>query len=135
MMARRYGVPHRGMLNIGTSKTADLNAGFESMWGAFSAITAGANWISHAGGSIENTMTLCFGKLVIDHEQVDALSHFAGGARMEDPDELLEAVREVGPGGHYLGSAHTRRSELFNLELQNTATYEQWEEEGRARGD
>ncbi len=130
MMARRYGVPHRGMLNIGTAKTADLNAGYESMWSAFSAITAGANWISHAGGSTENTLTLCFGKLVIDYGQVDALYHFACGAAMEDPDELLDAMREVGPGGHFLGSAHTRRSGLFNLELQNTATYEQWEEEG-----
>ncbi len=130
MMARRYGVPHRGMLNIATSKTADLNAGFESMWGAFSAITAGANWISHAGGSIENTLTLCLGKLVIDHEQVDALYHFACGARMEDADTLIAAVREVGPGGHFLGSAHTRQSQLFNLELQDTAPYEQWKEEG-----
>jgi trimethylamine--corrinoid protein Co-methyltransferase len=130
MMARRYGVPHRGMLNIGTAKTADLNAGYESMWGAFSAITAGANWISHAGGSLENTMTLCLGKMVVDHEQVDALYHFARGAAMEDPDELLATVREVGPGGHFLGAAHTRRSNLFNLDLQNTATYEQWEEEG-----
>jgi len=130
MMARRYGVPHRGMLNIGTAKTADLNAGFESMWGAFSAITAGANWISHAGGSVENTLTLCFGKLVIDHEQLDALYHFARGVAMEDPDDLLDAVREVGPGGHFLGSAHTRRSNLFNLDLQNTAPFDQWREEG-----
>jgi trimethylamine---corrinoid protein Co-methyltransferase len=130
MMARRYGVPHRGMLNIATAKTADLNAGYESMWGAFSAIAAGANWISHAGGSVENTLTLCMGKLVIDHEQVDALYHFASGVAMEDPDELVAAVREVGPGGHFLGSAHTRRSGLFNLDLQNTAPFEQWEQEG-----
>ena len=130
MMARRYGVPHRGMLNIGTAKTADLNAGFESMWGAFSAILAGANWISHAGGSIENTLTLCFGKLVIDHEQLDALYHFARGVVLEDPETILAAVREVGPGGHFLGSAHTRRSSLFDFELQNTAPFDQWREEG-----
>ncbi len=130
MMARRYGVPHRGMGNIGTAKTADLNGGFESMWGAFSAIAAGANWISHAGGSVENTMTLCMGKLVIDHEQVDAMCHFASGPQEEDADELIAAVREVGQGGHFLGAAHTRNSALFNLELQNTTTYEQWSEEG-----
>ena len=117
MMAWRYGVPHRGMLNIETAKAADLNAGFESMWGALSAISAGANWITHAGGSIENTMTLCFGKLVVDHEQIDALYHFARGVTMEDPDDLLEAVKEVGLGGHFLGSGHTRRSTLFNLDL------------------
>lgn len=130
MMARRYGVPHRGMLNIATAKSADINAGFESMWGAFSAITAGANWISHAGGSIENTLTLCMGKLAIDHEQLDALYHFARGVRMEDADALVAAVREVGPGGHFLGSAHTRKSSLFNLDLQNTMPFEQWQEEG-----
>lgn len=39
-------------------------------------------------------------------------------------------MREVGPGGHFLGAAHTRKSDLFIHDLQNNVTYEQWEEDG-----
>lgn len=129
-MARRYGVPHRGICNCATSKLTDVYAGYDSMWGAFSAVIAGSNWVTHAGGSIEGTLTLCYAKTVLDHEQIDAFYHFAQGARLDDPGEIFETVREVGPGGHYLGAAHTRRSNLFGHDLQNNSTFEQWEEEG-----
>lgn len=131
MMARRYEVPHRAIVNCATSKTPDIYAGYDSMWGAFSAIMAGANWISHAGGVLDNTMTICFAKLVLDHEQMDGFYHFTSGVSPEDVDTLVEVVREVGPGGHFLGSAHTRRSNLFELKLQDTSPYEQWVEDGR----
>lgn len=131
MMARRYAVPHRAIVNCATSKTPDIYAGYDSMWGAFSAIMAGANWISHAGGVLDNTMTLCFAKLVLDHEQIDGFFHFTRGVAVEDADALIEVIREVGPGGHFLGSAHTRNSNLFELRLQDTSPYEQWVEEGR----
>jgi len=130
MMARRYGIPHRGIGTIGTSKTTDAQAGYDSMWGAMAATLAGANWMTHAGGSMENTLTLCYGKAVLDHDQVAALYHFGLGPRLEDPAELVAAVREVGPGGHFLGAAHTRHSALFDHALQSNTTYEQWVEEG-----
>lgn len=130
MMARRYKVPHRGIANCATSKTADIYAGFDSMWGLFSAVLAGANWITKAGGMIEGTLTLSYAKTVLDFEQVDAFYHFAQGCRFDDLEEIFETVREVGPGGHFLGAAHTRKSNLFEFLSQNNVTFEQWEEEG-----
>lgn len=131
MMARRYGLPHRGICNSASSKTADLYAGYDSIWGTFSAVLAGANWISHSGGNIEGTLTICFGKTILDYEQMDAFYHFASGADFEEMEEIYETIREVGPGGHFLGAAHTLKGRLFTHNLQNNVTFEQWEAEGR----
>ena len=66
----------------------------------------------------------------LDFEQVDAFYHFSQGCRFDDLEEILATVREVGPGGHFLGAAHTRKSNLFIFPSQNNVTYEQWDEEG-----
>ena len=135
MMARRYKVPHRAICNISTAKCADLYAGYDSMWGAFASVSAGANWITHAGGNLEGGLTVSYAKTIIDYEQTDAFYHFAKGYGFDDIDEIFETVREVGPGGHFLGAAHTRKSDLFIHELQNNVTYEQWEEDGRKNAE
>ena len=130
MMARHYGVPHRAIANCATSKTADIYAGYDSMWGLFPSFLSGAQWITMAGGMIEGTLGLSYAKTALDLEQVDAFYHFMQGYRFDDLEEIFEAVREVGPGGHFLGTAHTRRSNLFIFPSQSNITYEQWVEEG-----
>lgn len=129
-MARYYRLPHRGICGCAANKTSDLYAGYDSMWGNFSAVLAGSNWVSHAGGNIEGTLTICYGKTVLDYEQMDAFYHFAEGNDFSELDFVYDTIREVGPGGHFLGAAHTRKSKLFNLDLQNNVTFEQWEMEG-----
>jgi trimethylamine--corrinoid protein Co-methyltransferase len=84
-----------------------------------------------AGGMIEGTLGVSIAKTVIDFEQVDAFYHFCQGCRFDDLDEIFETVKEVGPGGHFLGAAHTRKSHLFRFLSQNNAPFEQWEAEGR----
>ena len=123
-------LPHRAIANTATSKTADIYAGYDSMWGLFPAVLAGGNWITMAGGLIEGSLGLSIAKTVLDFEQCDAFYHFAQGCRFDDLEEIFETVKEVGPGGHFLGAAHTRKSNLFEFLSQNNVTFEQWEEEG-----
>jgi trimethylamine--corrinoid protein Co-methyltransferase len=130
-MARRYQVPHRAIANCATSKTPDMQAAYDSMWGLFPSFLAGANWITMAGGMIEGTLGVSYAKTVIDFEQVDAFYHFCQGCRFDDLDEIFETVKDVGPGGHFLGAAHTRKADLFIFPSQNNVTYEQWDVEGR----
>jgi trimethylamine--corrinoid protein Co-methyltransferase len=130
-MARRYKVPHRAIANCATSKTPDMQAGYDSMWGLFPSFLSGAHWITMAGGMIEGTLGLSYAKTVIDFEQVDAFYHFCQGCRFDDLDEIFETVKQVGPGGHFLGAAHTRKANLFIFPSQNNVTYEQWEVDGR----
>ncbi len=130
-MARRYGIPHRAIANCATSKSADMQAGYDSMWGLFPSFLAGAQWITMAGGMMEGTLGVGYAKTVIDFEQLDAFYHFCQGCRFDDLDEIFETVKDVGPGGHFLGAAHTRKADLFIFPSQNNVTYEQWDVEGR----
>ena len=130
-MARRYGIPHRAIANCATSKSADMQAAYDSMWGLFPSFLAGAQWITMAGGMMEGTLGVGYAKTVIDFEQLDAFYHFCQGCRFDDLDEIFEAVKDVGPGGHFLGTAHTRKANLFIFPSQNNVTYEQWDDEGR----
>ena len=130
-MARRYGIPHRAIANCATSKSADMQAAYDSMWGLFPSFLAGAQWITMAGGMREGTLGVGYAKTVIDFEQLDAFYHFCQGCRFDDLDEIFETVKDVGPGGHFLGTAHTRKADLFIFPSQNNVTYEQWDVEGR----
>ncbi len=80
---------------------------------------------------MEGTLGVGYAKTVIDFEQLDAFYHFCQGCRFDDLDEIFETVKDVGPGGHFLGTAHTRKADLFIFPSQNNVTYEQWDVEGR----
>ena len=134
-MARRYGIPHRAIANCATSKSADMQAAYDSMWGLFPSFLAGAQWITMAGGMMEGTLGVGYAKTVIDFEQLDAFYHFCQGCRFDDLDEIFETVKDVGPGGHFLGTAHTRKADLFIFPSQNNVTYEQWDVEGRKNSE
>ena len=73
---------------------------------------------------------MSYAKTVLDCDQCNAFYHFAQGYQFDDIEEIFENIKEVGPGNHYLGAAHTRRSNLFEHELQSNITYEQWFAEG-----
>jgi trimethylamine--corrinoid protein Co-methyltransferase len=130
-MARFYKLPHRSICNVSTSKSPDMQAGYDGMWGLFPAMLSGSDWITMGGGMQEGTLTVSYAKTVIDFEQIDAFAHFLRGPRFSDLDEILETVKAVGPGGHFLGEAHTRKSDLFIFPSQDNNTFEQWEAEGQ----
>ena len=74
-------------------------------------------------------------KFVVDAE-VAAMGHrTASGLRWDDFDEALTAVRDVGPGGHYLGHPHTlanfERAFFMPRQFDNDS-FEQWSANGSA---
>jgi trimethylamine--corrinoid protein Co-methyltransferase len=55
------------------------------------------------------------------------------GIDMSENGQAMDAIREVGPGRHYLGSAHTRRNftdAFHSSPLASSETFEQWNAEG-----
>jgi len=57
----------------------------------------------------------------------------AEGVNWDDFDEALSAVRDIGPGGHYLGHAHTLanfKEAFFMPRLFDNNSFEQWLAEG-----
>jgi trimethylamine--corrinoid protein Co-methyltransferase len=57
----------------------------------------------------------------------------AQGIELDENAQALDAIAEVGPGGHYLGCAHTQanfKSAFWKSDLLDYKPFEAWEEEG-----
>ena len=55
------------------------------------------------------------------------------GVDMSENGQAMDAIREVGPGGHYLGCAHTQanfKSAFWRTEVLDYKPFETWAEEG-----
>jgi len=132
-LARHYGVPWRTSGGLGGAKTFDAQAGYESAATMSAVIHAGANYIWHAAGWNEAGMHTSVAKFVVDAEQSAMAYRMAEGIRWDDFDEALAAVRDIGPGGHYLGHPHTQANfqrAFFLPELFDNSPIGQWEAEG-----
>ncbi len=132
-MARFYQVPWRTSNTLGGAKTFDAQAGYESATTLMAVMMAGANYIWHSAGWNEGGMHCCKSKFVVDAEQCAMAYRMAEGVNWDDFDAALSAVRDIGPGGHYMGHALTLekfRSTFFMPQLFDNNSIEQWEQEG-----
>ncbi len=132
-MARFYKVPWRTSNTLGGSKLFDAQAGYESATTLMAVLMAGANYIWHSAGWNEAGMHCSMAKFVVDAEQCAMGYRMAEGIRWDDFDEALAAVRDVGPGGHYLGHPHTLENfqrAFFMPELFDNNSIEQWQQDG-----
>ncbi|MCU0903300.1 MAG: trimethylamine methyltransferase family protein, partial [Tabrizicola sp.] len=65
--------------------------------------------------------------------QLGTLHHLAQGIQVDLNGQAMDAIREVGPGGHYLGCAHTQanfKSAFWRSDLFDYKPFETWAEEG-----
>ena len=72
-------------------------------------------------------------KFIVDAEQCAMGYRMAEGLNWDDFDEALAAVRDIGPGGHYLGHPHTQENfqqAFFMPRMFDNNSYEQWMAEG-----
>ena len=132
-MARYYDVPWRTSNTLGGAKTFDAQAGYESASTMMAVLLAGANYFWHSAGWNEAGMHCSVAKFVVDAEQCEMGYRMAEGIRWDDFDEALSAVRDVGPGGHYLGHPHTLANfqrAFFMPELFDNNSIEQWQADG-----
>ncbi|MEL6701024.1 MAG: trimethylamine methyltransferase family protein, partial [Pseudomonadota bacterium] len=132
-MARFYDVPWRSSNTLGGAKTFDAQAGYESASTLMAVLHAGCNYIWHSAGWNEAGMHCSMAKFVVDAEQCAMGYRMAEGVRWDDFDAALDAVRDVGPGGHYLGHPHTLENfqrAFFMPEMFDNNSIEQWQAEG-----
>jgi trimethylamine--corrinoid protein Co-methyltransferase len=140
-LARKYKVPFRSSGMLTGSKVTDAQAGYESAFNMFPIMLAGANLIMHTAGWTEAGLCASLAKFALDAEQMEMLYKFAQGPQFGDFDEAVASIKEVGPGGHFLGTAHTQanfQTAFFMPELMDNNSFEQWSLEGeksaQARG-
>ncbi len=128
-MARHYSVPWRTSNTLGGAKILDAQAGYESATTLMAVLMAGANYIWHSAGWNEAGMHCSVAKFMIDAEQCAMGYRMAEGIRWDDFDEAISAVGDIGPGGHYLGHAHTLANferAFFMPKLFDNNSVEQW---------
>ena len=132
-MARFYDVPWRTSNTLGGAKTFDAQAGYESATTLSAVLHSGANYIWHSAGWNEAGMHCSTAKFVVDAEQCAMGYRMAEGIRWDDFEEALAAVRDIGPGGHYLGHPHTQENfqrAFFMPRLFDNNSIEQWQADG-----
>jgi trimethylamine--corrinoid protein Co-methyltransferase len=132
-LARRLGLPYRSAGSFTGSKLPDAQAAYETANSLNMGLLAGVNFMLHACGWLEGGLVSSFEKFVMDADQLGALHHLAQGIYMDENGQGMDAIREVGPGGHYLGCAHTQanfKSAFWRTNVLDYKPYEQWAEEG-----
>jgi len=83
----------------------------------------------HAAGWLDGGLTVSFEKFVLDLENLAMFTHFLDGFAVDDEALALDAIAEVGPGGHHLGTAHTQarfRTAFFPTTLADRQGHDAW---------
>ncbi|ACM01014.1 trimethylamine methyltransferase family protein [Cereibacter sphaeroides] len=132
-LARRLGLPYRSGGAFCGSKLPDAQAAYETANSLNMALLSGVNFMLHACGWLEGGLVSSYEKFVMDADQLGTLHHLAQGVAVDENGQGMDAIREVGPGGHYLGCAHTQanfKSAFWRSDLFDYKPFETWEEEG-----
>ncbi|MGJ5620819.1 trimethylamine methyltransferase family protein [Sulfitobacter sp. MF3-043] len=132
-LARRMNLPFRSAGSFCGSKLPDAQAAYETANSLNMGLLAGVNFMLHSCGWLEGGLVSSFEKFVMDADQLGALHHIAKGIEIDENAQAMDAIREVGPGGHYLGCAHTQanfKAAFWKSDLLDYKPFETWEDEG-----
>ena len=132
-LARRMNLPFRSGGGLCGSKLPDAQAAYETANTLNAALLGGVNFMLHACGWLEGGLVSSYEKFVMDADQLGILHQMARGVQVDDNAQAMDAIREVGPGGHYLGCAHTQsnfKDAFWRSDLLDYKPFETWHEEG-----
>jgi len=132
-LARRLGLPFRTGGSLCASKIPDAQAAYESANTLNSTILAGTNFVLHSAGWLEGGLASCYEKFMMDIDQLGMQQKFAEGVDLSENGQAMDAIREVGPGSHYLGCTHTQanfQTAFYRSSIADNNSYEQWLAEG-----
>jgi len=132
-LARRLGVPFHTVGSLTSSKVPDSQSQQEGTMSLIMAVLAGANFINHATGWLEGGLCTGFEKTIIDADLCGKLIEFCNGIDLSENAQAMDAIAEIGPGNHFLASAHTLNnfeSAYYNSTTGDANSFEQWESEG-----
>jgi trimethylamine---corrinoid protein Co-methyltransferase len=132
-LARRLGVPFRSGGNLCASKVADAQAAYESAATFQPTILAGVNFVLHAAGWLEGGLAIGYEKFILDLDQCGMAGVFVKGVDLSENGQALDAIRENGPGMHFLGNSHTLanfETAFYRAATADNNSFEQWLEDG-----
>ncbi|MBM7068484.1 trimethylamine methyltransferase family protein [Actibacterium sp. 188UL27-1] len=132
-LARRLGLPYRSAGSFCGSKLPDAQAAYETANSLNAGLLSGVNFMLHSCGWLEGGLVSSYEKFVMDADQLGVLHKLAAGVAVDDAAQAMDAIREVGPGGHYLGCAHTQshfKEAFWRTDILDYRPFETWHEAG-----
>jgi len=132
-MAQFYRLPFYATGGMTDSKVLDAQSGYESALTSLLCALAGANLIHDAAGLMEFALTACYEKFVIDNDILGMVMRAVEGIRVDDDSLAFDLIKQVGPGGNFVTTKHTRcfmRSEHYQPSVSDRDSREEWEAKG-----
>ncbi len=132
-LARRLNLPFRSGGALCGSKLPDAQAAYETANTLNAALLGGVNFMLHAAGWLEGGLVSSYEKFVLDADQLGVLASVAAGVDVSPNGQGMEGLTEVGPGGHFLGCAHTQanfKDAFWRTKVLDYRPYETWSEAG-----
>ena len=132
-LARRLNLPFRSGGTLCASKVTDAQAAYESANTLQATMNGGVNFVLHGAGWLEGGLCSSYEKFVMDCDQLGMMAVYAKGVDLSENGQAMDAIHEVGPGGHFLGCDHTQRNfeQAFYISgIADNNSVEQWEIDG-----
>ena len=131
-MARLYGLPLRAS-NACAANCPDSQSAWESAFSLWACVSSRTNVVYHAAGWLEGGLCASYEKFVMDCETLQQIIHYLQPMTATPDDIAFEAVRDVGPTGHFFGTNHTMEryeTAFYAPFLSDWSNFESWEERG-----
>jgi trimethylamine--corrinoid protein Co-methyltransferase len=131
-LARRYGIPYRTS-NVCAANQVDAQAAYESVFSLWGTIQSGANFVLHAAGWLEGGLRCSYEKMILDIDLLQMVAEFLTPLDLSEDALGVEAIRSVGPGGHFFGTQHTQdryKTAFYAPVISDWRNFETWAEAG-----
>ncbi len=131
-LARRYHLPYRTS-NTCAANAVDAQAAYESVFSLWGAIQSGGNFILHGAGWLEGGLRCSYEKTILDIDLLQMVAEFLTPLDLSDEALAVDAIRSVGPGGHFFGTQHTQdryRTAFYAPIISDWRNFETWAEAG-----
>lgn len=124
-MARFYGLLVQTTGMSADAKAANFQAGSEGGMTALVAALLGSDSLIAAGG-LDGIQLSSLAKTVLDCDQIGALRRYMREDPIDEEHALMDDIKAIGAGGHYLGRKSTRafsRTEIWQPEVFQRGTF------------
>jgi trimethylamine--corrinoid protein Co-methyltransferase len=131
-LAAHVGLPVSvGALATGAGES-DWQSCTDNAFGVLGALAAHGGMVLGAG-SLSGGRVLSLQQLVMDAEIFSWSARIAAGVRVDQDTLALEAIKQVGIGGNYLGQGHTRQymRQVWRPRLLDRSMWDAWVASGR----
>jgi len=131
-LARRYKLPYRTS-STNAANCVDAQAAYETVFSLWGAIMGGGNVIQHAAGWLEGGLVASYEKFALDADLLQMVMQYLEPLEVSEATMALDAMKEVGPGGHFFGAAHTLEryaTAFYQPMISDWRSFPQWQQAG-----